>query len=183
MARFEEALMRYRFLKGQIQGKIDYHGLLASVNRRIEFLRKQLKLRESEVAAIPARRMRVTKLKPAVKQPEAKLPETLPEAAKPQPPGAAGPAAGKPLAPVTATPSPPAPVPSAAAPPPAGQKQPPVVTTDTTPKEEEKAAADKEKEEKPPAPLSFWQRLKIKLHLGKKPASSDAKKSDSGTVE
>ena len=199
MAQFEEALMRYCCLKGWIQGRADYHGLLASVNRRIKFLQKQLHLRDSEVCAIAPRKPRLKKLKPAVKQQEAKLPETLPGGAKPQPSVAAGPVVEKPIGPVTATPSPPAavappaPVPTATAPPPAPvpvvtappaeQKQPPVVTTDTKPKEEEKAAEEKEKEEKPPVPLTFWQRLKTKLHLGKKPSSSDDKKSDSATAE
>ncbi|MHB8067634.1 MAG: hypothetical protein ACYDIC_07005 [Desulfobaccales bacterium] len=193
LANFEQALMRYRFLKGQIQGKVDYHGLMASVNRRIQFLQRQLHLRDSDVAAIPARKVRTTKLKPAVKLPETKPPEK-PEAAKPIPPGEAGPEAQKPIPPVTATPAPPAQVPSAAAPlppaqvpaavpPPADQKRPAVVTTDTKPKEDEKAEEEKDKEEKPAVPPNFWQRMRIKLHLGKKPDSAGDKKADSVTIE
>jgi len=192
LANFELALMRYRFLKGQIQGRVDYHGLLASVNRRIKFLQKQLHLHDSEVAAIPARRVMTPKMKPAVKLPEPKPPEK-PEAAKPKPPGEAGPEAQKIIPPVTAAPSPPARVPSAAAPlpparvpaavsPPPDQKRPPAVTTEPKTGEEEKAEEEKDKEEKPAAPLSFWQRMKIKLHLGKKPDSGE-KKADSATAE
>lgn len=213
-AQFEESLMRYRFLKGQIQGKVDYYGLLASVNRRIKFLQKQLQLRDSEVAAIPARKPRISKLKPAVKLPETKLPEK-PEAVIPKPPGTAGPPAGKPIPPVSSAAGPPAQVPSAAAPLPPAQipaatplpsaqapaatplppaqapvaaplpsaQKPPVVTTDSKPQEEEKAEEEKDKEEKPAVPLSFWQRMKIKLHLGKKPDSAGDKKADSVTIE
>lgn len=171
LANFEQALMRYRFLKGQIQGKVDYHGLLASVNRRIQFLQKQLHLRDSEVAAIPPRKMRMLKAKPAVKLPETMPPEK-PGAAKPKTPGDADTEAAKtkeiPAVAVT-PPSPPAQVP-AAAPLPTAQKPPPVVTTDAKPKEDEKAEEEKDKEEsKPAVPPSFWQRMKIKLHLGKKP--------------
>lgn len=191
LALFEQALTRYRFLKGQIQGKVDYYGLLASVNRRIQFLQKQLHLRDSDVAAIPARKPRISKLKPAVKLPETK-PLEKPEAVTPAPPGAAGPPAEKPIPPVSATPGPPAQVPSAAAPLPPAQvpaaaplpsaQRPPVVTTDSKPQEEEKAEEEKDKEEKPAVPPSFWQRLRLKLHLGKK-ADSGGKKPDSVTIE
>lgn len=213
LALFEQALTRYRFLKGQIQGKVDYYGLLASVNRRIQFLQKQLHLRDSDVAAIPARKPRISKLKPAVKLPETK-PLEKPEAVTPAPPGAAGPPAEKPIPPVSATPGPPAQVPSAAAPLPPAQvpaaaplpsaqapaatplppaqvpaaaplpsaQRSPVVTTDSKPQEEEKAEEEKDKEEKPAVPPSFWQRLRLKLHLGKK-ADSGGKKPDSVTIE
>ncbi len=170
LANFEQALMRYRFLKGQIQGKVDYHGLLASTNRRIQFLQKQLHLRDSEVAAIPARKVRMLKAKPAVKLPETKPPEK-PGAAKPKTPGDADTEADKTkeIPVVSVTPSPPAQVP-AASPLPGAQKQPPVVTTDAKAKEDEKAEEEKDKEEsKPAVPPNFWQRMKIKLHLGKKP--------------
>jgi hypothetical protein len=181
MANFEQALMRYRFLKGQIQGSADYYGLLASVNRRIKFLQKQLHLRDTEVAAIPRRKVRMIKAKPAVKLPET-LPAEKPEAAKPKTPGEAGKEAGQTQEiPGTAvTPKLPAQIP-AAAPLPGAQKLPPVVTTDAKPKAEEKAKGEekakeeeKDKEEaKPKAPLSFWQRLKLRLHLGKKAATEE----------
>jgi len=166
MANFEQALMRYRFLKGQIQGKVDYHGLLASVNRRIKFLQKQLHLRDTEVAAIPPRKVRMIKAKPAVILPEAK-PAEKPGAAKPKTPGETGEEAGKTKEILPAT-LPPAQVPGAA-PLPSAQQPPPVVTTDTKAKEDEKAEEETDKEEKPKIPPSFWQRMKIKLHLGKKP--------------
>lgn len=181
MANFEQALMRYRFLKGQIQGKVDYYGLTASVNRRIQFLKKQLHLRDTEVAAIPPRRVRMLKAKPAVKLPETMPPEKKPEAAKPKIPGEAE--QPKEIPAVSVTPSPPAQVP-AAAPLPGAPKQPPVVTTDAKAKEDEKAEEEKDKaESKPAVPPSLWQRLKLRLHLGKKPGSVEDKKTGSVVVE
>jgi len=175
-ANFEQALMRYRFLKGHIQGKADYYGLTASVNRRIQFLKKQLHLRDTEVAAIPPRKMRMIKAKPAVKLPATK-PEEEPGAATPKTPEAAARQADRtttiPGATVTPTPPPQVPV---AAPVPTAQKPPPVVTTDAKAKEDEKAEEEKDKEAKPAVPPTFWQRLKLRLHLGKKP---DTAKSDS----
>jgi len=176
LANFEQALMRYRFLKGQIQGKAEYYGLMASVNRRIQFLKKQLHLRDTEVAAIPPRKARMIKAKPAVKLPET-LPPEKPEAAKPKTSGEASKEVVKtPVIPGAAAPppSPPAQIP-AAAPLPTAQKPPPVVTTDAQPKEvgkakeEEQAKEEKEIEKpKPKVPPSFWQRLKLRLNLGKK---------------
>jgi hypothetical protein len=183
-ANFEQALMRYRFLKGQIQGKAEYYGLMASVNLRIQFLKKQLHLRDTEVAAIPPRKVRIPKDKPPQdKPPEAKSPErpgdaltkTPGEADKeadktPESPGAKvipGPPAQIPGA--AATYGPPAQIPGAA-PLPGAQKSPAVVTSDAKPKEDEKAKEEKDQEEsKPAVPPSFWQRLKIRFNLGKKP--------------
>jgi len=84
MAQFELALMRYRFLKGQIQRKIDYRGLVQMVDLRLRFLKKQMHLTNTDIAAIPPRRVRI----PKVKKPEDKPPAAKPAAAKPAPPGA-----------------------------------------------------------------------------------------------
>jgi hypothetical protein len=170
LAQFERALMRYRFLKGHIQGKRDYYGLLSMVNLRLKFLKKQLHLRDVEVAAIPARRERIPKPKPPV---------VKPGAAKPKPPGKMDKKAAKTqiIPGLAVTPTPAAQVPAAqvpvAAPLPTAQKPPPIVTSDTKAKEDEKAQEEKDKEEtKPVVPLSYWQKLKLRLHLGKKPANS-----------
>jgi len=199
LAQFELSLMRYRFLKGQIQRRGDYRGLLAMVNLRLQFLKKQLHLNEFDIAAIPPRKARIPKVKPAViKPPEAKPPEK-PAAAKPAIPKAADKAKAGPSLPGTppavviiprppdkavaapqATPQtvPPA-APQAvppAAPPVAPQvtteKPPDVVVTDNdTPKSKEKKAEEEKEEAKPPPPPpSFWEKLKIRLHLKKKAA-------------
>jgi hypothetical protein len=170
LAQFERALMRYRFLKGHIQGKRDYYGLLSMVNLRLKFLKNQLHLRDVEVAAIPPRRERIPQPKPPVVKPQA----AKPGAAKPKTPGMANRKANKTMIipGMTATPSPAAQVP-VAVPLPTVQKPPPVVTSDAKAKADEKAQEEKEKEETkpPPVPLSYWQRLKMRLHLGKKPAN------------
>jgi hypothetical protein len=168
LAQFERALMRYRFLKGHIQGKRDYYGLLSMVNLRLKFLKNQLHLRDVEVAAIPPRRARI----PKPKKPEVK-PGEKPGAAKPKTPGKVDKTANKTrvIPGVAVTPSPAAQVP-VAVPLPTVQKPPPVVTSDAKTKADEKAQEEKEKEEtKPVVPLSYWQRLKLRLHLGKKPAN------------
>jgi len=166
LAQFEQALMRYRFLKGQIQRKGDYRGLLNMVDLRLRFLKKQLHLRDVEIAAIPPRKARIPRAKP----PEAKPPPEKPPAAKPKVSkdadedkekggpsisGTFGPPEKAVLPPVTAA-----------------QKPPDVVTTDTPKaKEDRKGEEEKEMEEtKPAPPLSFWKRLKNRLHWKKKAA-------------
>jgi hypothetical protein len=183
MAQFELALMRYRFLKGQIQRSGDYRGLVNMVDLRLKFLKKQMHLRETDIAAIPPRKVRIPKVKP----PEAKPPPEKPAAAKPKTPGDADldkaraepplpglpPAAVIPGSPGKAGPPPAAP--PLAAPPAAPGKPPEVVVTDAPKAKEDgkakddKAEEEKDKEEKPPPPPPrFWERLKIKLHLKKK---------------
>ena len=84
LAKFEEALMRYRFLKGQIQRKRrDYYGLLDMVDLRLKFLKKQMHLTNRDIAAIPPRWERIPQKKP----PKAKTPPKKEAAAKPKPPG------------------------------------------------------------------------------------------------
>lgn len=190
MAQFELALMRYRFLKGQIQRKGDYRGLVAMVDLRLRFLKKQMHLREVDIAAIPPRKVRIPKVKPAV----AKPPPDKPAAAKPTPPGAADKDKDKaqtepslpgtppavvviPGPPKTAVTPPRAPT---AAPPgapqavlPAATEKPPdVVVADAPKTKEEKAEEEKEEAKPPPLPPSFWEKLKIRLHLKKKAAES-----------
>jgi hypothetical protein len=199
LAQFEHALMRYRFLKGQIQRKHDYYGLTAMIDLRLKFLKQQLHLSERDIAAIPPRKARIPKpktpAKPASSKDAAAKPKPKGGAAKkdnakagppvypqptvvlgiPRPPQKAGappvtaaprgPGAPKvtatpptPAAPVTATP------PAAATPAPAAaQKSGEVVTTDSPPAKEEKA----QEETKPPVPLSFWDKLRIRLNLKK----------------
>ncbi|MFZ5451162.1 MAG: hypothetical protein ACOZF2_04745 [Thermodesulfobacteriota bacterium] len=182
LAQFERALMRYRFLKGQIQRRGDYRGLLAMVDLRLGFLKKQLHLTNRDIAAIPPRRVRIPQVKPPT-PPAAKKKD---EAAKPKTPGAAAkdknknnqkgkaaltipgqappvyvitgppPNAGKP--PATAAPGA-----TAASPATTAQKPSDVVTSDAKTKGEK---SEEEKEAtKPAKPLSVWQKLKLRLHL------------------
>jgi hypothetical protein len=171
LAQFERALMRYRFLKGQIRGKVDYRGLINMVDLRLQFLKRQLHLRDVEIAAIPPRKARIPRIKP----PAAKPPPKKDAAAKPKPPGAANklkpkatviPAVTGQTPTVVVIPS--RPGKAAAAPVTAAQNPREVVTT--TPKtQDEKAEEAKAKEEaKPAPPLTFWQRLKGRLHWRKK---------------
>lgn len=177
LAQFEQALMRYRFLKGQIQRKGDYHGLLSMINLRLKFLKKQMHLTEVDIAAIPPRKERIPRAKP----PEAKPTPEKPGAAKPKKSGDAD--KGDDLAKETPKKEPPEPVLSgtpkppgvtAVAPPAVPEKPREVVVTDTPKAKEEKAEEEKDKEEAkpPPLPPSFWDKLKIRLHLKKKAAES-----------
>jgi hypothetical protein len=169
MAQFEQALMRYRFLKGQIQKKGDYRGLVAMVDLRLRFLKKQMHLREADIAAIPPRKVRI----PKAEQPEAKPPPDKPAAAKPKTAGEADQEgepsfSGAPPAVVIPSPREKAGAAPPATPPVTAGKLPEVVVTDTPKAKEEKAEEEKEKEEAKPPPPSFWEKLKIRLHLKKK---------------
>ncbi|MBI4794729.1 MAG: hypothetical protein HY790_02640 [Deltaproteobacteria bacterium] len=174
LAQFELSLMRYRFLKGQIQRKGDYRGLLAMVDLRLRFLKKQLHLHEMDIAAIPPRKARI----PRPKKPEAKpSPEKeKPGAAKPKTPRDAdqdddlAKDTAKKEPPVSAVSGPPSPPGIAVTAPPATPGKPPeVAVTDTTKPKEEKA---EEEAKPPPPPPGFWEKLKIRLHLKKKAADS-----------
>jgi hypothetical protein len=173
LAQFELSLMRYRFLKGQIQRKGDYRGLLAMVDHRLKFLKKQLHLGEMDIAAIPPRKERIPRAKP----PEPKPNPEKPAAAKPKTPKDANQeddlakdtakketASGNPLSPGVAVTAPPA----------TTGKPPEVVVADTSKSKEEKAEEEKAKEEAkpPPPPPGFWEKLKIRLRLKKKAAES-----------
>jgi hypothetical protein len=183
LAQFELALMRFRFLKGQIQRKGDYRGLVAMVDLRLRFLKKQMRLHEGDIAAIPARKVRIPKVKPAV----AKPPPDKPGAAKPKKSGdddqnmdkakAEPSLPGTPPA-VVVIPSPPKKAAAAplgkpqAAPPATTGKPPEVVVTDIPKGKEEKAEEEKEEAKPPPLPPGFWEKLKIRLHLKKKAPES-----------
>jgi hypothetical protein len=164
LAQFELSLMRYRFLKGQIQKKGDYRGLTAMVDLRLRFLKKQLHLHDGDIAAIPPRKVRIPQAqKPPEEKPKdaADKPKT-PGLAKPGPPvpGQAPGAFVIPGAPETAGPGPSA-LPG---------KPPDVVTTDTPPKTKEELAAEA-KEAKPPLPPNFWDRMWIRVNPWKKGAA------------
>lgn len=172
LAQFERALMRYRFLKGQVQGSVDYRGLVVQIDRRLRFLKKQLHLSEFEVAAIPPRRIRRPKPPAATTPPESK--PTPPSAAKPKP---------KEEDIITTD------TPRGLTPPPPEEKtkvigMPPVIVDIERPGEKppDKEQGDKPKEDKPKgdkeaaqadkpeSPKSIWEKLRKRLHLGKKAA-------------
>ncbi len=157
LAQFERALMRYRFLKGQVQRRADYRHLVRMIDLRLHFLQKQLHLRDSEVAAIPPRKVKAVR-----KPPEVKPPPEKPAAAKPKTygEGEEGPS-------ISGAPGPPAK--AAIAPLPGAQKPPDVVTSTPKARGDEKAEEEKDAaESKPALPPNFWQKLKIRLNLGKK---------------
>jgi hypothetical protein len=52
VALFERALLRYRFLKGQIGGHPGYRALVIMINKRLDFLKGQLRLPEADFAAL-----------------------------------------------------------------------------------------------------------------------------------
>lgn len=157
LAQFERALMRYRFLKGQVQRKAEYRPLVRMIDLRLNFLKKQLHLRDSEIAAIPPR-----KVKAARKAPKVKPPPEKPVAAIPK-------TAGKKEERPTISGAPGLPDKAAIAPLPGAQKPPDVVTSTPGAKGDEKAAEEKDAaESKPPLPPNFWQKLRIRLNLGKK---------------
>lgn len=165
LAQFERALLRFRFLKGQIKGKAEGLSLLPMVDMRLHWLKKQMRLHDWQVAAIPPSKVKKAKIKPtAVKPPPP------PPPAKPKNPDEAE---DKKAPAVTASPAPPpkttaAPLPA----PPKGE----VVTTTDTPKEAAKAKETEKAEEgkegkegeETKMPPGLWQKLKIRLHLQKK---------------
>jgi len=196
MAQFELALMRYRFLKGHIQRKGDYHGLKEMVDLRLRFLKKQMHLTNTDIAAIPPRKARI----PKAKKPEAKPPEK-PAAAKPKKPGdddtekekaekepsppstppvvvipgaprkaGAAPTVTPGAAPTTAPAAAPPGTPPAVSP--AGTAKPPDVVVTDTPKTKEEKAEEEKEDKPPPLPPTFWEKVKIRLHLKKKSPDS-----------
>jgi len=165
LAQFELSLMRYRFLKGQIQKKGDYRGLTAMVDLRLRFLKKQLHLHDGDIAAIPPRKVRI----PQAKKPPEEKPKDA--ADKPKTPGASDkdkakagpPGPGKEPEGYMMVPG----APAAGAP---SANPPPVVTTDTRPQTKEEKAAEA-KEAKPPLPPNFWDRMWIRVNPWKKGAA------------
>lgn len=168
LAQFELSLMRYRFLKGQIQRKGDYRGLVAMVDLRLRFLKKQMHLHDGDIAAIPPRKARIPKAKPPEEKPKD-------AAAKPKTPGTPGKDKAKagPSVPGQAPGGsviPGSPEQAGAAPVATSGKPPDVVVTDTPPKTKEEKA-EEEKESKPALPPSFWDRLRLRIYPKKKAAS------------
>lgn len=70
LAEFEEALLRYRFLKGQVAGLAAYRPLVLDIDRRLHFLQRQLRLSEADIQALPRLRLRSGS--------RARAPETIP---------------------------------------------------------------------------------------------------------
>jgi hypothetical protein len=60
LADFEQALMRYRFLKGQVLGLTGYRPLVVNIDRRLRFLQKQMRLADADIQPLP--RLRVSRL-------------------------------------------------------------------------------------------------------------------------
>ncbi|RJR36962.1 MAG: hypothetical protein C4567_13335 [Deltaproteobacteria bacterium] len=168
LAQFEQSLMRYRFLKGQIQKKGDYRGLTAMVDLRLRFLKKQMHLHDGDIAAIPPRKARIPKAKP----PEEKKKDAADKPKTPGPPDKDKAKAGPPFpgqAPGTVV-IPGAPGTAGTAPAAVPGKPPEVVTTDTPPMTKEEKAAEA-KEAKPPLPPNFWDRMWIRVNPWKKGAA------------
>jgi len=69
LAEFEEALLRYRFLKGQVAGLAAYRPLVLDIDRRLHFLQRQLHLSEADIQALPRQRVR--------SRPRARAPKTI----------------------------------------------------------------------------------------------------------
>lgn len=168
LAQFEQALMRYRFLKGHIQRKVDYRGLTDMVDLRLRFLKRQMHLQERDIAAIPPRKARIPRMKPsetktAPKKNAAAKPKTPKTAVRVNNNAKAGRIVpGQPPA-IMVIPTPP---PKAAGPPvTANQKSPYVVTT--TPESKEEKADDEQEKKETKRALSIWDKLKIRLNLFK----------------
>ena len=189
LAEFEEALMRYRFLKGQFKGSADYRAAIVSINQRLHFLKRQMHLTEADISPLPIRRVRLNTPPPPPPPPPPKpKPKTLddePPAVSPGPPvGSPGPPVVAPGAPTGAAPvtSPPVSTPSApespgtAAPAPTSTTSPaPTITTPSPagqptgtltspPAEPEKPQETKEAKPDAPPPVpakkSFWQKVR-----------------------
>lgn len=62
LADFEQALMRYRFLKGQVGNLTGYRPLVVNIDRRLKFLQKQMRLAEADIQPLP--RLRVSRPAP-----------------------------------------------------------------------------------------------------------------------
>jgi len=129
LAEFEQALMRYRFLKGQVAGQTEYRPVVVSINQRLHLLKRQMHLTEADISPLPRRRVALPP------KPEPKPPPALEKAKAAEPGAAPPPAPAEPTGPQPQTPpvvepgtgAPPAP----GAPPAAGA--PPAHTAPATP--------------------------------------------------
>ncbi len=169
-AQFERAIMRYMFLQGQIQGHDMYRPLLAQVDHRLNFLRAQMQLPESDVAPVqpPKRkkyRRRVAKKTPPACPPVPAKPEGAPKDQKEPPKPAEGtpaaaPAGLAPTPPAATTAEPAAPTPKTQEP------QASATPAETPPAPEVKGDAKDKTEEAPkppPPPASTWEKLKQRI--------------------
>ncbi len=152
IAQFERALLRYYFLKDQIGRQSGYRPLVIMINKRLDFLKVQLKLPETDYAALmppKARKGRSQKVPAVQAAPPSKPPSRLQPAAEARegggeasiPPGANS---LSPQADLAATPSPYSP----------GNQQ----------QSENAQVQEQNPPEVPPGPPpSRWQRLKKRL--------------------
>ncbi len=165
LGKFESALLRYRFLKGQVAGNPAYRPLIAMVNHRLHFLQEQMGLAGVEVAPLRPVRMRRAARKPAAQEtkaagpssPAPKTPADAPEAKAPEaaaipPEKTSAVSPGDAPAPAPADPKPAAPAPPAGPSPAPG-----------TPPASPEGDKVKEPAPEPPPPPSRWQRLKKRL--------------------
>lgn len=107
LAEFDYALLRYRFLKGQLLGQSDYSSLMPDINRRLKFLQSQMRLTEAQISPMARKKVLMAKdlLPKKKKAPEESEPkaavETSSEEGAPKPSIMSPGTPGKPAAPAT----------------------------------------------------------------------------------
>jgi hypothetical protein len=167
LAQFERALLRYRFLKGQIAGQSFYRGLTAQVDQRLRFLGEQMRLHSADLGPVGSGKQRQrhrtvasVQKKGAPPKETGKKEEALKSSGKKE--------EEKPAAPKA----------EAAAPPPKGEAEagpaaPPPPETGLPPQlaPEEKGKEEKTSAQPPPPQPSRWDRVKQKLQFWKKSES------------
>jgi hypothetical protein len=157
VARFERALLRYRFLQGQIGRQSGYAPLSAMIEVRLRFLKGQLGLKNFNFP--PLRRPRLIRRWRTAKA----TPSAPPGSAPPKAQASSDSKEGQ-KSPKGKESTPPAGLSS-----PEGTPSTPPAPQATT-KEPEEEQAEEQKPEKPPPPprLSRWQRLKKRLLFWRK---------------
>jgi hypothetical protein len=168
IAEFERALLRYRFLKGQIARDPGYRPLVAVINQRLAFLAGQLRLGEEDLASLTPTRIkrRRPSQRASIPAPPPAAPEKTPvsstqsEAEAPSAPGA----------PESGQDSSPAPeILPALHPAPASSEPPPVTASPGTLPTEPVQVQEPPPEAQPaPPPPSRWQRFKDRLRSWRK---------------
>lgn len=168
LGKFELAMLRYRFLKGQVAGHPAYRPLMAMVDHRLKFLKEQMGLAGVEVAPLrpvrgrrAARKVATSEAGAADPLPAAKGAPVVAPVGKASEPSGAPPGKEPPGVPGAAPTPAPAEGKLEAQPPENGQGAPPGVLPASP-------AEDKVKESPPepppsPPPPSRWQRLKKRL--------------------
>lgn len=72
LGEFEQALFRYRFLKGQVEARPEYRALVTALNQRLRLLKRQMHLTDTDIQPLP--RWRVARSarsgEPGIKPPE-----------------------------------------------------------------------------------------------------------------